>query len=687
MTFKIETEDALIGVVGGGNMGSGIAQKYATEGYQVVVVDISEDAAQKAHARISAVLSEGVERKIFSSDMAKQILSRMTFTADKNSLKDATLIVEAIFEDKNVKQQLFRELGELCGPTTILATNTSSFYVDDVADGVRHPERVLGLHYFYHPAKNRLVEVIKGIKTSQEAFDAAWAIQERSAKNPIESQDAPGFIVNRFFVPWLNESMRLVESGLTNIATVEWAAKKAFKIGLGPFELMNVTGVPITLHAATTLEAQLGAFYRPCDMIRPIVEARENWSLEGVVDASQYQLIHDRLWGVVASIATTIVFDEKVCTLEDCDLGARVGLRWRVGPFEYMNSQGLDKAKAWIDALRETYPELPSHTSWSSDYNDGFPIQVVTHRVESDGTGWITINRPDAMNALSEAVMNQLADAFDTLHNHEQVSGIIIEGKGKAFVAGADVRYFVKKIEADQVDDIVTYATNGQHLFRRIDLSTKPVVCRLHGLSLGGGSELALACDYIVGTAKGTMGFPETGIGIYPGLGGTQRTPRRIGIGLARWMVATGQILPASEAYSIGLIDECVPLSQLDTACRRYALSGSVPSRESIANGPLDKYAPLARAFEAPLDDLLAGQFSTEDERLRGQLEKAVKKMKQKAPIALRLADKLISDTKENSLEHGLASESALMDQVFGSEDALIGMKSLGRSRPTFIGK
>ena len=121
--------DSLIGVVGAGNMGSGIAQKYATEGFRVVVLDMSDEAAQRGRERVAQTLEEGVARKIFSPEKAAAILERMTFTADRNELKDASLIVEAIFEDKNIKRELFAALDALCGPETLLATNTSSFYV------------------------------------------------------------------------------------------------------------------------------------------------------------------------------------------------------------------------------------------------------------------------------------------------------------------------------------------------------------------------------------------------------------------------------------------------------------------------------------------------------------------------------------------------------------------------------
>ncbi len=684
----MNVHEKTIGVVGAGNMGAGIAQKYASAGFQTIVVDISEEGLQRGRTSIESTLDQGVERKLFTEALKNEILGRLDFTTDTSSLKDAALIVEAIFENKDVKQKLFRELGELCGKDTILATNTSSFCVDDVANGVRFPERVLGLHYFYHPAKNKLVEVIKGTKTSDESFKKAWALQEASGKIAIESADAPGFIVNRFFVPWLNEAMRVVEEGIANIATVELAAKKAFRVGMGPFELMNVTGVPITLHAATTLGNELGKFYAPCDLIRPVVDAKSTWQFDGDVDETCIEAIGKRLWSVIDSIATQIVFEEKVCSLEDCDLGARVGLRWPQGPFESMNARGVRQAFAAAQLLHDRTPSLPPLSNdfkSHADNDQNFRLQVVTQRVDEQGVGWITFNRPDAMNALSEDVMAQLGECFHSLSQNNACKGIVIQGRGKAFVAGADIRYFVSKIEADCVDDIVEYASGGQELFKTIDASPKTVVCKLDGLSLGGGSELALACDYIVGDARATLGFPETGIGIYPGLGGTQRCARRVGVPLARWLVLTGQVVKGKHALSLGLLDELCESKDLDVRCVEFALNEKPVIRENVPQHSISGYEELESIFSMSASEITNAVIddSISDKRV----EKAITKLQSKAPIALEFADKLVSGSETWTLAEGLSEESKGMKAIFSTEDALEGMRSLGRGRPKFLGR
>lgn len=692
-TFDLVADKTIIGVVGAGNMGAGIAQKYATEGFPVVVIDMSEEAAARGKARVAQTLTEGVARKIFSQEQADGILGRMTFTADKKALANASLVVEAVFEDKKVKQDLFVELEGIVAANCILATNTSSFYVADLAAPLQKRERFVGLHYFYHPAKNRLVEVIAGKESGNDAVAKAWAIQELVGKTPIHSEDAPGFIVNRFFVPWLNESMRLVAEGVADIATVEAAAKESFGVGMGPFELMNVTGVPITLHAATTLGEELGAFYAPCDLIRPVVAEKRNWDLSGTPDQSKFAAVADRLWGVVCQIACRIVFDEKVCSLEDCDLGARVGLRWPVGPFEAMNRMGTKVALSRVEALAKQYadrPEVavPATLRDVGSNNQPFSIKLVEGRVE-DGVGYLTINRPDAMNALNEAVMEQIDAVFTALSADDHVKGIVVEGKGKAFVAGADTKFFVDQIDAGQVERIVHFASAGQDVLAKIDRSSKPVVCKLHGLSLGGGSELALACDYIVAGPKASFGFPETGIGIYPGLGGTQRSARRVGVALARWLVLTGDVIDAKTGLAMGLFDALVPANQIDEKVREFALSEKVRPESAPPEDVKSAFTPYAEAFAAlsSLADVLAGRVSLREGADGERVKKSLKKLGFKAPLALAAADALLLAARDNTLAAGLAAETAGLQAIFSSKDAYEGLSTIGVRRPAFQGK
>jgi len=669
-----------IAVIGAGNMGSGIAQKAATEGFPVVLVDLDDEKVARGLATIEKTLAEGVERKIFRPDAAKAIRERITGTADWSRLSGVDLAIEAVFEDFDVKRKVFARLEEVCRADAILATNTSSFAVTDLAKEMKHPERMLGLHYFYHPAKNRLVEVVPGEATDPAVVDAAWTAQEMMGKTPIRSADASGFIVNRFFVPWLNESVRLLEEKVAGIATIEAAAKQTFGVGMGPFELMNVTGVPIAMHAARTLGEAFGPFYAPAALLAAQVAAGKPWDLAGTPDGSRFDAVAERLLAVTFLVATSLV-DEGVGTIEDTDIGARVGLRWPKGPFELINAYDIMKAGDLVGQFGGGWDIRVWGILWLLWRSRApFAFRLV-ETATKDGVATITIKRPDAMNALNETVVEQLHEAFRDAQADPKVKGIVIAGAGKAFIAGADVRFFVRNMKSGDLARIVAFTKAGQALLNDIDASPKPVIARLHGLALGGGLELALACDRLIATERATFAFPETGIGIYPALGGTQRTTRRVGVGLARWLVFTGQMLPAAEAEAIGFIDEVVPHEELDAACRAAVLKGIRPRVVKTLDA---KHAALASFFAGnDAEHLRTGAADTGGDEA---LAKAMKRVGAKAPIALRIAGLLIESGSGVPLDAGLAMEMSHLEEIFSTKDAFEGLSSLGKKAPVFQG-
>jgi len=669
-----------LAVIGAGNMGSGIAQKAATEGFPVILVDLDDAKVARGLSIIDTTLAQGVERKIFRPDDAKAIRGRIVGTSDWTKLAAADLVIEAVFEDAEVKREVFKKLEDVCREDAILATNTSSFAVTDLAKGMKHPERMLGLHYFYHPAKNRLVEVIPGEATSPDVTAAAWTVQEMMGKTPIHSADASGFIVNRFFVPWLNEAVRLLEDGTASIPTIEAAAKATFGVGMGPFELMNVTGIPIAMHAANTLGGAFGPFYAPAELLKKKVAEGTPWDLAGNADESKFDAIAARLLAVTFLVATSLV-DEGVGTIEDTDIGARVGLRWPRGPFEMINRFGVKAAGDLVGQFGGGWDiPVPGMLSLQWRANQPFAFEVVKSEIK-DGVATLTVNRPDAMNALNETVVAQLHAAFKAAAGNPKVKGIVIAGAGKAFIAGADIRFFVRAMQSGDLGRIVTFTKAGHALLHDIDASPKPVVARLHGLALGGGLELAQACDVLIATPRASFAFPETGIGIYPGLGGTQRPTRRIGVGLTRWLVFTGQTLSAEEAAAIGFIDAVVPHEEIDAACRAAIDRGIQPAKRPALSA---KHLALEAFFAGnDAESLRTGKADTGGDEGLG---KAMKRVGFKAPIALRLAGKLIESGASLPLADGLAMELAHLEEIFSTKDALEGLSTLGKKAPVFQG-
>ena len=674
-----------IGVIGAGNMGSGIAQKIAQEGVEVVLVDTENRFVQKGLDNIKKTLSEGVTRKLFSEEQTKDIINHIKGTTNKDEVKDADFIIEAIFEDIEVKKELFRYLDKICEDKTILASNTSSFSISDLATSTNRADRFVGLHFFYHPAKNRLLEIIPGKNTSEKTINSAKILSTMIGKTAIIVTDSPGFAVNRFFVPWLNEATRILEEDIANIPTIDDTAKKVFRIPMGPFELMNVTGIPIAYHSTVSLGENISDFYRFSNCLKMQFESKQQWDLTGEIDNTNIKVIEDRLLGAVFTVACTLA-TESVSVIEDIDRGAKIGLRWQKGPFEMMNHLGIERSYEIVTKFIEKYPELKipailkkqfeSKKPWSFSYVD---LEI------KDGIAKILINRPEAMNAINEEVISQLEKQFTKAHTDSKVKAIVLEGAGKAFVAGADIQYFIKKIKENKIDDICKFTRYGHTVLNKIDASKKPVIAKLNGLALGGGAEIALSADNIIATEKGSIGFPETGIGIYPGLGGTQRTTHNIGKELAKYLIFTGKILDAKTAESIGLVDYIFPPDKIDSKISELVADSSIIKKSIKKDDELPEIFQKIRSYftDNNLKSLISGGND-----LNELGKKISKTISYKAPIAIKLANKIIDEGSKLNLNEGLELELKHLSEVFSTKDALEGLNSvIMRRRPTFKGE
>lgn len=551
----------VVTVVGAGNMGSGIAQAFASAGFDVRLNDVSAEAVQRGIDRILAPLAKRVaDGKMAAEDLARLKTHLKGEPELAAAVQGSHLVVEAVFEDLKVKTDLFRRVDALVPATTVLATNTSSLYVKDLAAATKHPERVVGLHFFFPAAINKLVEVVKGPATSEAAFAATFDAARRAGKLAIQTADAPGFAVNRFFVPWINEACRLLDDGF-DVATIEAAAKAAFGISMGPFELMNVTGVPISLHAQATLHRELGAFYEPAPRLKAQVEKKANWDLAGTPDKAKEPAAAARLRGVVFAIAAQLV-DEGVATIRDTDRGATTGLRWAAGPFAMMSKIGVKPAHAEVTAVLgkwgKAFP-VPKGLAAQAATGQPWPMPaVVLDLLDGGSVARITFDRPEALNALDPRV---LADLDTVLAQVEKAKprAVIVTGEGKAFIAGADI----PTMRAMAPAGAKAYTEQGNRVINRLAALPCPVLMAINGFAFGGGLELALAGDLLYASDKAQLGLPEVGLGIHPGFGGTQRLPRRIGIGPAKELTFTGRTVGAEEAHRLGLVDAVVAAPQL----------------------------------------------------------------------------------------------------------------------------
>ena len=673
-----------VAIIGAGNMGSGIAQKSAQERFDVQMVDREQEWVDRGHGIVSEFLKEAEERRIFNSRQVEQIKSRITGVVGTENVDPSTdLVIEAVFEDFDIKKSVFETLNDVCDSHTILASNTSSLSVDKLASSTGRPDRFVGLHFFYHPAKNRLVEVIPAAESSERSIKLVEQYCKSMGKVVIVCKDRPGFVVNRFFVPWLNEACKLLEEGVGSTAQIDSVARTAFNIGMGPFALMNLTGPPIALHSTDYLAKQLDTpRYIGTDSLRNLVEGGRLWEItdDEECDEDTKRIISERLLGQVFSVSAQIV-EEEVCSMEDVDRGAKVGLRWAKGPFEIANEIGVSEASRMaVNYSQMAEIELPR---WFSDRTEEFEFSYVDLTIEGE-IARVRLNRPEAMNALNVRLVSQLGEIMDKINSRGDVSTVVFEGAGKAFVAGADVKFFVDKLREDSFQDIYEFTSDGHDVFNSIEKCEKTTIALTTGLALGGGLELALSCDYRIGTRRTQFRFPETSIGIYPGLGGTQRTARICGVECARYAVLAGNFLDSSTALDLGLLTHKVESSDVEDTV--FSLVGKKPDQK-YPGKPLNydsEVALFAKDFysDENIGALISGKVPENYDPENPRVSRQIKSLSRAAPIALSVASGLLSDVRTgSSLEDGLNLELQKLAEIFSTEDAEEGLSALIEGR------
>ena len=616
-------------VLGAGNMGSGIAQAFAAAGFRVVMRDVKPEFVEKGRARIEGPLRKRAEAGKMRAEDVDALMSRLSGTTDvKEAVADADLVVEAVFEDAKVKKDVFAEAAKHAKPTCIFATNTSSLSVSDLARATDRPDRFAGLHFFFPAAINKLVEVVAGDKTDPAVVDDLVRVSRAIGKIPIPTADAFGFAVNRFFVPWVNESVRILEEGVADIPTIDAAAKEAFGITMGPFELMNVTGVPISLHAERTLHEGFGRAYEPAKLlVKQVEQTKADWDLAGSPEPSKMQPVKDRLMGVAFGIAARLV-EEGVATAVDTDKGATVGLRWAKGPFAMMNAMGTKRAVALVEQV-------------AAKWGDAFPVSAELRRLGATNAPWdlpnvryereghvavLTIDRPEALNALNAKVLADLQRAVERAADDASVRVIVLTGEGqKAFVAGADIKEMATKTPAEAR----WFTEKGQRAIRSLELCGKPVIVAINGFALGGGMELALAGDILLASEKSLFGLPEVTLGIHPGFGGTQRLPWLVGPQRAKELIFTARRFDATEAKNLGLVLEVLPAAELMP--RAMSLASQIAQHAPIALGLAKASVNAVRGTDLDTGlryelEAVAQCFATQDQK--GSMEAFVSKKK-----------------------------------------------------------
>ena len=261
-------------VIGAGIMGAGIAQLAATNGYNVNLVDLNEEILNKAKMGIEKNLERFfVAKNKISNEEAKNILNRINLFVDRDeAIKNVEMVIEAVFEDMPLKQDLFAELDSKCNKNIILASNTSSLSITDIASKSKHQERIVGIHFFNPAPVMKLIELIKGKKTSEDVLETSKKFSESLNKTVVTIIDAPGFVTTRLIYVLCNEAANMKMAGIANTEDIDVACKLAFNFPMGPLELSDLVGNDVYLHIGEYLEKEFGDKYKPSPLLKEMVD-------------------------------------------------------------------------------------------------------------------------------------------------------------------------------------------------------------------------------------------------------------------------------------------------------------------------------------------------------------------------------------------------------------------------------
>ena len=374
-------QHAPVAVVGAGAMGSGIAQVAAQAGHPVHLVDAVEGAAAAARDRLAATLQRLADRGKTTQDHAASATANLHVVDRPADLPACTLVIEAVREDLADKRALFAELAAHQPPDTLLATNTSSLDVSAIAAGLAHPGRVLGLHFFNPPPLMRLVEVVHGEATDEDALARATELVRAWGKTPVRCTSTPGFIVNRVARPFYGEAQRMVEAGVADPATIDLALREHAGFRMGPMELTDLIGQDVNLAVGTSVWEQTGRDprYEPTGYQRRLVDEgrlgrksgrgvfRYDASGQPLDAAPDEALARELATGPVVTnpVARTVAMlvnealdlvDRGEATAEDVDTAMRLGTNYPQGPVAWGHEVGLDVIAQQLRELDAAFP-------------------------------------------------------------------------------------------------------------------------------------------------------------------------------------------------------------------------------------------------------------------------------------------------------------------------------------------
>jgi 3-hydroxybutyryl-CoA dehydrogenase len=362
-----------LSVIGAGTMGTGIAQVAATAGWDVVINDTNSDILEKSSASLVKVMNRLVEKGKVDRETADKILGRIDFTEDQQYFENSDLVIEAIIENLEIKQKVFKAVEEIVREDTIIASNTSSLSLASIGASLKDPSRFVGIHFFNPAPLMPLVEIIPAVQTAEATTKQAKDWVDSWKKLTVLAKDTPGFIVNRVARPFYGESLRMYEEGIANFATIDWAMKELGGFRMGPFELMDFIGNDINYTVTETVFASFfyDPRYRPSFTQKRMSEAgylgRKSGRgyydyAEGVEkpepnkDEKLGQAILDRTLAMLINEAADALF-LNIASREDIDTAMTKGVNYPKGLLKWADEKGIDWCVEKMDALYDEYRE------------------------------------------------------------------------------------------------------------------------------------------------------------------------------------------------------------------------------------------------------------------------------------------------------------------------------------------
>ncbi len=645
-------EEDRIAVVGAGDMGHGIAELFAVSGFEVTLMDKFPQALERARGRVAASLARLVERGRVTKEQADAAHARMQFSGDlAAAVAGAALVVEAVPESLELKKSVFKELDAVAPQGAVLASNTSNIRISELAVATSRPERVVGMHFFNPPMVMKLVEVIPGQMTDPAVVQRALDICGKIGRTPVRVlKDSPGFIVNRINAADTLFFCLLLDRGVASPPEIDNYARSQ-GLPMGPYELMDFVGVDIAADSLAYFASALSPEYGKGVTFARMAKAGElgkktgrgfyDWS-SGRADIPKVEptdkvSIMD-IFALEINEAVKLI-EEGVASPEDIERGVVLGMNRPFGPIAVAKDLTNAEVKAKLEELASKFdcsifapsrsiaegkmrdavegrltPQGEAKAAAARPKEDRAPAtgedEVRLERLPG-GVAKVVINRP-RLNTINVQVLDRLDGIVTELSADSDVRAVVVTGEGPVFCAGADLAQFFNSAVG-----FMEFARKGARIMRRLSEMPKITVAVLKGYALGGGLELALACDVRVATEDVEVGFPELSRGLVPAWSGSQRLPKLLGVSQALFMILTSERVRGRRAYEMGLVNRLVESGDADEFAVKYATelaSSQAPVAVMLAKTLLNK------GSEVPMDDgldmeaMAAGLlFATED--------------------------------------------------------------------------